>query len=295
VTGGDATKVRFSVGWPGDGRTDKNNERVVFDYVRFTADGAYSPDYAGGTLTTTGMKDIATMQGVTLVPVPGNGTTVGGLDYINSKEIAPSGHLETSDSAFHMGSVDKYFTSVTVEHSTLQSGQTLTITPYIDDIGGGGTDAAAGASYSTAEVNLTGKKIRVRIALTDDDPNRPYNERLRVFRITSRFFPTNGPHLHTYYLNCREGVQNRTGRDWGYDPEDAIRNLFEAADSGEVVEIESLFTTDQPNSRQRARIHKVKLFKGPADLKRYDKLTGTCMVEIRKVDESASSVGAQAQ
>lgn len=295
VTGGDATKVRFSVGWPGDGRTDKNKERVVFDYVRFTADGAYSPDYAGGTLTTTGMKDIATMQGVTLVPVPGNGATVGGLDYINSKEIAPSGHLETSDSAFHMGSVDKYFTSVTVEHSTLQSGQTLTITPYIDDIGGGGTDAAAGASYSTAEVNMTGKKIRVRIALTDDDPNRPYNERLRVFRITSRFFPTNSPHLHTYYLNCREGVQDRSGHDWGYDPEDAIRNIFEAADSGEVVEIESLFTTDRPNGRQRARIHKVKLFKGPADLKRYDKLTGTCMVEIRKVDESASSVGAQAQ
>lgn len=284
VSGDDATRFRFAVGWPGNAQDNLVDEEVSFGQVKFTADGAFPPGFSSSTvLTTTGMGDIATMQGVTLVPVPGDGDDIGGLDYINAQEIAGSGYLETSDSAFHMG-VEKYFTSVTVEHSPLHAGQGLTIVPYIDDAGVGGTAATVGESLTVADVSATGKKIRVRVVLSDDDPDRPYDERLRVFRVTSRFFPANSPRLHTYYLNCREGVQCRSGHDWGEDPEEAIRSLFEAADSGEVVEMESLFTANQPDGREKARIQKVMLYQGPADLRRYDRLSGTCMVEIRKVE-----------
>lgn len=285
--------VAWSVGWPGNAQSDNNKEFIHFtggSGLRFTAAGAYPPDYTGGTLVTTSMKDIAAMQGVAIVPVPGDGTssgagTYGGWDCILQNEVAPSGWLETSDSAFHMGSTDKFFTSVVVEHSDLKTGQTLAVTPYIDDATQSSVSGTQATTSTTAIVNTKGKRIRVRVNLTDDDPNRPYEFRLRVYRITARFFTENSPNVHTYYLNCREGVQTRSGRPWGTDPENAIRHLFSAAASGETVYIRSLFTTNNDNDRQLARIEQVKLYQGPGDQKRYDALEGTCMIKLRAVDE----------
>lgn len=281
--------VQWAVGWPGNSKTDSVPERISYDAIRFTPAGAYAPDYAGGTLTTTSLKNIAAMQGLVIVPIPGNGTaseagTYGGWDCMWQHEVNASGWLETSDSAFHMGSIQKFFTSVIVEHSALRSGQTLTVTPYVDGVAQSSVTAQVGENTTTAVINTLGKKVRVRVALSETDPDRVYEYRLRVYRITARFFTENSPNVHTYYLNCREGVQLRNGRDWGTDPEDAIRHLFAAADTGETVYIADLFTSNTETGHQVARIEQVRLYQGPGDTKRYDHLEGTCMIKARAVD-----------
>lgn len=273
ISGGAASKVWFAVGWPGDAQDDSNSERIRLYRVGFTAAGAYPPDYAPIT-TTVGMKGIAFGDGRVLVPAPGAGAV-----YADSKENPGSGWLRTSDSAFHMATVEKYFSSVEVTHSRLWEGQRLIVTPYVD-----GTIAASttreGPSEQTvtsAPVATAGKIISVQVRLEDDENWRAWADRLRIFSITARFYPQNKLPQHLFILNCRNGVQTRNGHDWGTDPEDAIRHLFACAESGEVVAAKAMW------GEYPARIEHVELGQGPADKPGAEDVCGTVTLKMRRV------------
>jgi len=49
------------------------------------------------------------------------------------------------------------------------------VTPYIDGSGVGGSQAVVGSSSTVSELGVNGEKIRVRVTMSDNDPNRPFD------------------------------------------------------------------------------------------------------------------------
>jgi hypothetical protein len=275
-----ANSIRWSVGWPNDARTDTYRERIRWHYMAYLPGAVYAPEYEGGALVTTSMKNIASAQGMAIVPVPGSSWAM-----IDPQEQVEYGHLTTSESAFHMGGVDKYFVSVVVEHSTIQTGQQLRVYPFVDGEQQATGEGVANAVSTTTVVGKKGKSIYVRVRLDDDSPTRLYAERLRVYRITAKFFPVNSPHVWEVQLNCRKDVQCRNHKMWDYDPEYAIRHAFAASDAGEVVDVENNFTNLGEHETQPMRIESVRLEMAPSDRNStYDGLVGTLIAKLRRVD-----------
>ena len=273
VSGGSANRVWFAVGWPVLTQDDSNAEQIRIYRVEFTGAGAFSPDYTPVT-TMVGMKDIAFGDGRVVVASPGAGVV-----YVDPKENPGNGWLQTSDSALHMATVAKYFSTVDVTHSKLWPGQRIVITPFVD-----GNAAASHSAYGPSEstttivpVNTVGKRISVMVRLEDEENWRAWADRLRVFSITSRFYPRNKLPQHLFVLNCRNGVQTRNGHDWATDPEDAIRHLFACAESGEVVAVRAMW------GEYQARIEHVELGQGPADKPNIEDVCGTVTVKMRRV------------
>lgn len=270
----DKTKAWFACGWPGDSQDDSTDEEIVYSYIRFTADGAYSPDYVP-TTSAVATKSIAFGEGRLLIPAPDSVAS-----YIEPKENPGTGWLQTSESGLHMGTVDKYFTTVEVIHSPLKDGQTLTVTPYIDGVASGSTSftgpsSDVGQTTSTATVGAMGKRFYVVCGLSDTDNNRRLEDRLRVYSITGRFFTANSASLHTFILNCRKGVQTRHGNPWQADPESAIRHAFTVAESGEVVDVSCLW------GDFAGRVEELTFSASPADRTGYDGLRGLLKMKVR--------------
>jgi hypothetical protein len=244
----------------------------------YTPAGAYTPEYEGGVLVTTGMKGIASAQGASIIPVPADSWA-----YINQAQQAGSGYLVTSESAFHMGSVEKYFVKASVEHTPLKTGQSLIVTPIVDGEVMESQSAAYGEVVTHADIGKSGISVQVRVDLADTNPVRNYEDRLKVTRITVRFYPANSPHVYAVILNCRKDVQCRNNKEWDYDPETAIRFIMAAADSGEVVDVYNNFTDDGEDETQEMRVESAQIHMAPSDRSGYDGLVGTIHVELRRV------------
>lgn len=272
VSGTGASKVWFACGWPGDAQTDTKRESIWYERVRFTSSGGYDPDY---TPTTVAIDTdcIAFGEGRLLVPAPATCAT-----YIDPKENFGGGWLQTSDSGLHMGTVDKYFTAVDVIHTPLRSGQSITVSPYIDGVSGGsatfsGPSSDVGATTSSAPIARAGKRMSVVVALRDTMNNRRRDDSLKVTSITGRFFTANSSRLHVFVLKCKK-TQTRTGGPWVSD-DAAIRTAFDIADSGEVVDVKCLW------GEFAGRVEDLALSGVPAERATRDKLAGTLTMKVR--------------
>jgi len=276
VAAPNTSKVSFSVGWPTETVALDGALLSTWMLFRFTPDGSYPPSYVS-TPTTTDMRRISCYEGQTIVPAPGVG-----INYIDPRFQNSTGWLETSDSAFHMGSVNKQFSSIDVTHSAIiDSSQTVTVYAYIDGVLAGAADnSTRGDTTTTLTLGAMGKRINVRVALTDSrnsTGNRAWAYRLRVYDITARFFPHNAKKIYTITVNCRTGVVMRNSHLWGQDPDAAIRHIFAIADNGEICGVSMLWGDFE------ARLADVEFVQGKSESDRYNKLVGDVTFRMREV------------
>jgi hypothetical protein len=278
VTGSDATKTWWAIGWPGVTQTNTTSERIGINSIKFTPDLAYPPDYVS-TPTVTDMKGIAVYEGRTVVPAPGLG-----VNWIDPRFQHHTAWLETSDSTYHMGTVEKLFSTVDIQHSAIIPGQSVSTTVYVDGVAAGSaTNSSSGSRVTTANVSRAGKFISVKVTLTDtanQSGQRDWAYRLRVSNVTAKFFVGNSKKVRQVILNCRRDATMRNGRAWDCDPDAAIRHVFDIAEAGEVC-----YVTDKWADNTHVTIGNIELVEGYDDANRYDSLCGTLVFEMREVSE----------
>ena len=275
--------VWFSVGWPGLAETfdNKKKEKIYYTRMMMRNDGAV-PDPSvqyGSTMSSDIHHLIAFDSGVLGVCCPGTGFGIS-----DNSLIVGDGWLDTSETALHTGSLRKFFVDVIIDHSAVQDGQTLTGIAYVDGVPVASGTAPIGSEQTTIPVLLSGERIYVGVNLSDPMQDRPYPHRLRVYRITARFYPSSSQPLINMVLNCREHVQRRDGRNWGQDPEYAIAHLFNAASSGELVSLWLPFFEYMHGGSVRARIESVTVLPGTMDRDHGDRITGTVYVRARLLE-----------
>jgi len=273
VTGADASKVWFSVGWPGVTQTNTTSERIGINSIKFTPDEVYPPDYVS-TPTITDMKGIAVYEGRTIVPAPGLG-----VNWIDPRFQHDTAWLQTSDSSHHMGTVEKFFSSVDVQHSPLTSGQSVLVTVYVNGVAAGSaTNSTPGSKTTTANMNASGKSISVKTTLMDTDNQngqRSWAYRLRVNDVTANFFPPNSRLIHSIVLNCRQGVTMSNNQTWDHDPDTAIHHILDIADAGEVCRV-----TDRTGTYD-AHVDKAQFAEGKGT--NYGGVVGALSAQVREL------------
>jgi hypothetical protein len=249
-TGGSCLVRVGSSTYNTDNHLGDNCHAVISEFMY--GDGAYYGENPRDVLTKAGRFAFA--GGMIFWPLSGKGYSYvdraaqyvqdDGYDLDKTKPGEDWPYVELSECSFHMPGIMKGFYGLNVSHSRLKAGQNMVCTYWIDGKMYGPTyapmdtesDQDSDRTSTFFAMNQSGDRVRARIYLVDTDPDRDWDDRLRVYGANVKFVPPSIQNIKCV-LMAYDNVEDRLGSNLSYAAQDAIEFILRCSTANSIINV----------------------------------------------------------